>query len=150
MKSTVDIEIHAPQIRVAELFADPGNSPRWMDDLERIEEISGQPGSPGSRYRMVSKDRRMDLVATVVARDLPKLVQLRLDGSDITVSITYRFATVSADITRLTSEEIFTFSGPLRTLFGVLVHSRIKKAHRRHMESFKRFAEGRGQFYQES
>jgi Polyketide cyclase / dehydrase and lipid transport len=141
MKSTVDIEIRAPRIKVAELFADPGNNPKWMDDLERIEMLSGELGSPGSRYRMVSKDARMNFVATVVARDLPNEVRLRLDGSDVVVSITDRFSTASQEVTRLVSEEVFTFKGPISNVIGFFAQNRIRKAHRRHMESFKRFAE---------
>jgi hypothetical protein len=141
MKSTVSLEIRAPQSRTAELFADPRNLPKWMDDLERIELIEGSPGAAGSRYRMISKDRTMDFAATVVASDLPRMVRLRLDGSGMTVSITDRFAAVSPEVTQLISEEVFTFDGMMRRLFGVIVQHRIRKAHRGHMEAFKRFAE---------
>jgi hypothetical protein len=143
MKSTVHIEIRTPQSQTAELFADPTNNPKWMDDVERIEVMEGQPGARGSRYRMVSKDRRMDFVATVVASDLPKMIQLQLVGSDVTISITDRFAEMSPGVTHLTSEEVFAFKGLIRRVFGVIARSQIKKAHRRHMESFKRFAEAR-------
>jgi hypothetical protein len=34
MKSIVEIEINMPQQQVAELFADPGNNPKWMPDFE--------------------------------------------------------------------------------------------------------------------
>jgi hypothetical protein len=37
---------------VAGLFADPMNSPKWMDDIDRCEPISGTPGFPGSTYRL--------------------------------------------------------------------------------------------------
>jgi hypothetical protein len=113
-----------------------------MDDVERIEELSGQVGTLGSRYRMVSKDGRMDFVATVVAKDLPDEVRLRLDGSNATVSITDRFSAASRDATRLVSEEVFAFKGLFGKIIGLLARSRIRNAHRRHMESFKRFAEG--------
>jgi len=42
LKSTVDIEIRAPRVSVAEHLANPQNNPNWMDDLESIEELSGR------------------------------------------------------------------------------------------------------------
>ena len=143
MTSTVDIEIHAPQTAVAELFADPRNNPKWMDDLDRVELLSGEAGTAGSQYRMVSPDARMNFVATVVASDLPNEVRLRLDGSNVVVSITDRFSTPSKGVTRLVSEEIFTFKTLVGRIIGLLAHNSIRNAHRRHMMAFKRFAESR-------
>jgi hypothetical protein len=48
MKSTVELDINAPQAQLAELFADPRNNTGWMDDVERIEPVSGELGEPGS------------------------------------------------------------------------------------------------------
>jgi hypothetical protein len=141
MKSSVAIDIHAPRSTVAELFADPLNNPRWMNELDRIDVVSGQLGAQGSQYRMVSKDGQMDFVATVVLRDLPTELHLRLDGSHVAVLITDRFLAPSRDVTRLISEEVFRFEGPIRRLFGIFTRVFIRKAHRRHMQSFKRFAE---------
>lgn len=141
MKSRVEIEIRAPRIRVAELFADPRNNPKWMDDLKGVEELSGPLGAPASRYRLVSKNGKMDFTATVVARDLPHEVRLHLAGSNVAVAITDHFSAPSHDVTRLVSEEVFTFHGALGRIIGLLAQMRIRQAHRRHMESFKRFAE---------
>jgi hypothetical protein len=73
MKSVVEIEINVPKEKLAALFADPNNNIVWMDDLEKLEYISGDPGMPGSRYRMVSKagPGKMAFVATVTCRNLP-------------------------------------------------------------------------------
>jgi hypothetical protein len=141
MKSTVVIDIRAPRSTVAELFADPFNNPTWMNELDRVELVNGQLGAQGSKYRMVSKDGQMDFVATVVLSDLPNELHLRLDGSNLAVLITDRFLAPSRDVTRLISEEVFTFESPIRRLFSIFTRILIRKAHRRHMQSFKRFAE---------
>ena len=141
MKSSVTLDIGAPRNTVAELFADPLNNPRWMSELDRVEAVSGQLGVQGSQYRMVSKDGAMDFVATIVLSDLPNELHLRLDASNLAVLITDRFLAPSPDVTRLISEEIFSFEGPIRRLVGIFTGSLIRKAHRGHMESFKRFAE---------
>jgi len=51
MKSIVELDIVAPQERVAELFSDPRNLERWMDDAA-YEPMSGVPGEVGSTYRL--------------------------------------------------------------------------------------------------
>jgi hypothetical protein len=141
IKSTVTLEIGRPQAQVAELYADPRLATRWMDDLERVEPVSGELGLPGSQYRLVPKKGKMVFVATVLARDLPREVRLRLEASNATVLVTGRLHSLSTDRTRLVSEEVFRFEGLFNTLFGFFAQGAIRKAHRRHMEAFKVFAE---------
>lgn len=49
MKSVGEIEIHVPQARLADLYADPNQNTKWMDDVERMEPISGEPGATNTR-----------------------------------------------------------------------------------------------------
>lgn len=141
MKSVIELEVNVPQARLAELFANPEHSPRWMDDLARYEPISGAPGMPGSRYRLVPKKGGMVFVGTVIARDLPARAQVQLDGPGVAVAVTGRFEPLAADRTRLISEEVFQFRGVVGKVFGLFARPAIRAAHRRHMEAFKRFAE---------
>ena len=141
MKSVIELEVEAPPARLADLYADPANNPKWMDDLERFEPMSGEPGMPGSTYRMVPKKGNMIFVVTVVARNLPDEVRLSLDASNVTVSVKVTFVALSSERTRLISEEVFSFKGWFNQVYGFLAQNSIKRAHRRHMEAFKRFAE---------
>jgi hypothetical protein len=140
MKSVVELEIDVPQARLADLFTDPQQCTSWMDDIDRVETISGQPGMPGYKYRLVPKKGEMVFVATVLAGNLPAEARLSLEASNVTVSVKGTFVALSSDRTRLTSEEVFSFRGPLKA-FGFLEQGAIRAAHRRHMEAFKRFAE---------
>jgi uncharacterized protein YndB with AHSA1/START domain len=141
MRSVVDIEIEAPRELVAELYSDASNNPRWMDDLERNEPISGEPGEPGSKYRMVSKDSDMHFVVTVVSVQFPENVKLHLEWKGFTVDINVDFIQLDTNSTRFVSTEDFSFSGFLPRLGGLLARRAIRSAHRKHMEGFKRFAE---------
>ena len=143
MRSVIELDINGPQERVAAIYADPHNSTKWMDDLQRFEPISGVPGMPGSTYRLVPKTGNMVLVATVISRT-PTEVRLKLDGAGVAVAVTGRFAALSSGRTRLISEEVFSFKGLFHKLLGLVARSTIRKAHRRHMEAFKRFAEQHG------
>jgi len=141
MKSVVEIDIDAPQQRVAALFADPSRSAEWMEDLELYEPIDGEPGAPGSIYRLVQK-RGGAFVGTVVSRDLPREHQLYLDAPNVAVSIKGSFAALTPQRTRLTSEEEFDFKGGLfARLGGLLSRGAIQKAHLRQMQAFRRYAE---------
>jgi uncharacterized protein YndB with AHSA1/START domain len=141
MRSVVDLEIEAPRETVAELYSDPRNNPKWMEDLERNEPISGELGEPGSKYRMVSKDSDMHFVVTVVSVYLPENVRLRLVWKQFTVDINVDFIQLDTGLTRFISTEDFGFTGFRARLGGLLARRAIKSAHRRHMEGFKRFAE---------
>lgn len=141
MKSVVKLTINVPQARLAELFANPVHSPQWMDDLARYEPIKGEPGTPGSIYRLVPKKGSLIFIATVVARDLPAQARVRLDGPSVTVAVTGTFEALSPGKTRMVSEEVFKFKGAAHKLLGFVARRGIKAAHRRHMEAFKRFAE---------
>ena len=142
MKSVVELDIDAPQSRVAELFTDPRRNTEWMDDVERIEPLTGGLGQPGSTYRIVPKTGKLHFVARVISRQLPQEARLNLDDPSVSVSITARFSALSDIRTRLNSEEIFTFKGIFGPLVAIFARSAIKREHRRHMEAFKRFAEG--------
>ena len=141
MTSVVDLEIDVPQARLAELHANPELSTEWMDDVERYEAVAGQPGMPGSQYRLLPKTGAMVFVATVISRNLPNELRLQLDATQVRVSVTARFVALSAERTRLISEQVFRFRGLFNRVIGVLAGGAIRKAHRRHMEAFKRFAE---------
>jgi hypothetical protein len=144
MKSIVEVEVNVPQAKLAALFVDPRNSTKWMDDLDRYEPISGEPGTPGSKYRLLPRKGNMVFVATVVARALPNEARLSLEGPNVAVSVRGRFLALAPGRTRLISEEEFSFKGPVHRALGFFAHRAIKKAHRRHIEAFKRFAESHG------
>jgi uncharacterized protein YndB with AHSA1/START domain len=141
MQSTVTVEINLPQAQVAELFSNPRHTTRWMHDVDRIEVVSGELGLPGSKYRLVPKKGNMVFVATVLVRDLPKESRLRLDASNVVVSVTGTFQSLGATRTLLVSSEVFSFKGVIGAIFGFFAQTAIRKAHRRHIEAFKAFAE---------
>ena len=141
MKSIVEIEINRPQKEAAELYADPRHTLEWMHDIARYEPLSGEPGIPGSTYRLVPKEGDMIFVAMVVERNLPNELKLHLEASDVDVDITGTFSSISPTRTKLISEEVFTFKGAEEETVSPSVKDDIKAAHRRHMEDFKHFAE---------
>lgn len=143
VKSVVEVEIGMPLQEVAELFADPRNTLKWMHDLKCYEPVSGEQGMPGSTYRLIPKAGDMVFLATVGERNLPHLLRLNLEASAVDVAITGTLIRLSPTRTKLVSEEEFTFKGSDNANVGSSVNDAIKAAHRRHIEVFKRFAEHR-------
>jgi hypothetical protein len=143
MTSRVELDIEGGQSELAQLFADPRNTPAWMDEVARIEPISGAPGQFGSVYRIVPKPHSWEFVATVVKRALPAELGLLLKGPHVNVDVKDSFIGLSESRTKLISEEVFTFDSFFRTALGWLAFGLIKREHRYHLEAFKRFAESR-------
>src|SRR5204863_7097929 len=105
MKSVVELEIHASRDRVAALFSDPRNTEKWMDDME-YEPLTGSQGEPGSTYHLGQRDG-MWFTATVLAKELPMEVRLRLDLPELEVAITDEFVALPSGHTKLISTEDF-------------------------------------------
>ncbi len=70
---TVAVDIDLPRDRVVELFDDPENLLKWQTGLQSFEHLSGEPGHPGARSKLVfqSGKHRIELLETVTVRDLP-------------------------------------------------------------------------------
>jgi uncharacterized membrane protein len=141
MRSVAVIEIDAPRESVAERYADPRNNEKWMTDLERFEALVGDPGMPGSRYRLVSDQPHLNFVATVVERRLPDTVKLRLDAPSLSVDIHVTFAALPGERTRLESTETLRFKGLFGRAMSLFARKSIQATHRQQMNAFKAYAE---------
>jgi uncharacterized protein YndB with AHSA1/START domain len=142
MKSVIAVEINAPPSKVAELFDNPQGFRHWMDDVARVEPLNG--GSrvrEGSAFRLVPTKGGRAFVGRIVDSDPPHRSQLTLDASTVSIDITGTFFRMSDNRTQLVSEEQFGFKGPFGHLLGLFGRPAIRRAHRRHMDAFKRFAE---------
>ncbi len=143
MKYTFATEINAPRERVAELAGNPENRKHWMEGLESDEHLSGTPGIPGARSRLVFKTGKVTItmLGTVIVRNLPEELRERFEASNVVTHVTTRFVAVSPHKTQYISEQAFHFKGPFNTLVGWLLQGEFKKQTLRHMENFKRLAE---------
>ena len=53
MKYTREVVIDLPRERVIELFDDADNLTKWQEGLQAFEHVSGEPGQPGAKSRLV-------------------------------------------------------------------------------------------------
>ena len=83
------------------------------------EPLTGSQGESGSTYHLGQRDG-MWFTATVLAKELPKEVRLRLDVPELEVAITDTFVALPSGHTKLISTEDFRWRGILARLKGVL------------------------------
>lgn len=73
MKYTQEIIINKPIKEVVALFDNPNNLYEWMEGLQKFEHLSGTPGEPGAKSKLLFKmgNREIEMIETITARDLP-------------------------------------------------------------------------------
>ena len=143
MKYTFETEINAPVEKIAELVGNPDNRKEWMDGLESDEHVSGTPGMPGAKSRLVFKTGNMKTTmdGTVTVRNLPDEFSQTMEAPNVLTIITTRLVALSPQRTRHISEQEFQFKGVINKIVGFLLQKEFKNQTLRHIENFKRFAE---------
>lgn len=53
MKYTCEIEINKPVDEAVKMFLNQDNLYKWMDGLQSLETIEGEPGKPGTKTKLV-------------------------------------------------------------------------------------------------
>ena len=142
MKVVCSIEIDKPAAGLADLMTDFTKSPSWMADLSSCKMISGQPGGVGSKAAMTFTNgkRVMTFTATLVAKDVPRMVRSELESSMLHIEAIATFQALNQGKTLLKFEQNFTFKG-FAKLAGYIMKSQIKNQQQEHIAGFKRFAE---------
>ena len=143
MKYSTEGVINKPIDEVIRLFDDPKLMTKWMEGLQSFEHISGTPGQPGAKSKLIWQmgKRRMEMTETVLVRNLPHEFSGKYEGMGKTVNIVRnKFEKLGPDKTKYTTEQEFQFAGPMK-LFAPLMKGMFKKQSQKYMDAFKKFAE---------
>jgi hypothetical protein len=145
MKYTTEIEINLPIDRVIELFDDPDNLKEWQPGLQSFEHISGTPGQPGAKSRLLFQmgKREIEMIETITVRDLPDEFSGTYEAPGVFNIVKNKFIPLSENKTRYISEQEFQFKGFMK-LMGWLMPGSFKKQSQQYLEKFKEFAEREG------
>jgi hypothetical protein len=143
MKFSTEIVIHLPRRRVVELFDNPDILPAWQPGLEKYELLSGKPGQPGARARLVyRRDRReIEMIETVTSRNLPEEYSTGYQTKEVKNLVVNRFEELEGGFTRWITENEFKFSGWMAFL-AIFLRPAFRRQILDDMERFKAFAEG--------
>lgn len=140
------MDIALPVDKVVALFDKPENLKRWMNGLSEFEHLSGEPGMPGAKSRLVfdNKGRRLEMTETILSRNLPEDFTGTYEAKGVYNRIQNRFEAIDKNLTRYHSYNEFKFRGFINVLVW-LMPAAFKKQTIKHMVAFKVFAEKEGQ-----
>ena len=140
---TVEIEIDLPRDRVVELFDDPDNLVKWQAGLQSFEHLSGEPGQPGAKSKLVFKvgKRNVELFETVTERNLPDEFNGMYEWRGGKNTLRNRFIELGPNRTKWESTCDYEFSGLMMKLMGFLFPGKFHEQNMSFLRSFKAFAE---------
>jgi len=144
MKSyTVEIEIDLPRDRVIELFDNPENLLKWQKGLQSFEPVSGEPGQPGAKSKLVflNGKHRIELIETITERNLPDEFNGTYEWKGGRNTLRNRFIRLGPDRTRWECTCEYQFSSFMLKTMGLLLPGMFRKQHLSFLKSFKAFAE---------
>lgn len=142
MKYTIEIEIDQPRDKVVELFDNEENAFKWMEGLQSVDPIEGEPGAIGSTSRMKFKmgKREIEMVETIIEKDLPGNYKMTYDAKGVHNIINNKFTEIGDNKTLYQTEQEFQFKGFMKVM-GFLMPGAFKKQSLKYLKDFKAFAE---------
>ncbi len=140
---TVEIEIDLPRDRVIELFDNPDNLIKWQKGLQSFEHISGEPGQPGAKSKLVylNGKHRVELIETVTERNLPDEFNGRYEWPGGQNTLRNRFIKLGLSRTKWESTCDYQFSGLMPKLMGFFFPGMFRKQNLTFLRNFKAFCE---------
>ena len=110
MKYTCKLVINLPREQVVELFDDPDNLPRWMEGLQSFEHLSGDPGQPGAKSRLIFErddGETFEMIETLTRNTLPDEIAGTYETNGTWNGIVNRFVPDGSNATRWVAENEF-------------------------------------------
>lgn len=142
MRYQLETTINLPRDRVIELFDSFENLKLWQEGLISHEHLSGEPGQPGAKTRLLYDmgRRRIEMTETIITRDLPDEFSGTYDAKGVH-NIVRNYFHDQGETTRWVLDSDFRFHGLMRLMSLFMPSSMFKKQTRGTMDAFKRFAE---------
>lgn len=87
------IEIDKPLEDVYRAFNDPSNLPRWIQGLQRTEQIKGKPGEIGSVTKQIylERGRTVEMIETITAHEPGKFFAGTLEAPGMNAALRVEF-----------------------------------------------------------
>jgi Polyketide cyclase / dehydrase and lipid transport len=134
-------DIARPRAEVAAFAADPGNAPRWYENIESVRWETEPPVAVGSRMAFVARFLGRRLAYTYLVRELvpgERLVMSTAEGP-VPMETTYMWADTDGG-TRMTLRNLGEPAG-LTKLAAPAVAAAMRRANRKDLAQLKRILE---------
>jgi hypothetical protein len=137
-----ELIIDLPRERVIELFDDPANLPKWQKSLRSFEHISGEPGQPGAKSRLIYDidGRDIEMTETIINRSPPDEFSGLFEAEGVWNSLNNHFYEDGPGKTRWVLDSEFKFSGLMR-IMSLFMKGSFSMQTADFMNDFKKFAE---------
>lgn len=145
MKYSHEIVIDLPRERVIELFDNPDNMAKWQEGFVSFEHVSGNPGHPRAKSRLLYKmgKREVEMIETITVRKLPQEFSGTYEAKGVWNEVQNFFHEEGIGKTRWVTENEFQFKGFMK-IIAFFMPGAFKKQSYKYMEDFKKFAESAG------
>ena len=142
MRYQLESSINLPRDRVIELFDSFENLKEWQEGLVSHEHLSGEPGQPGAKTKLLYDmgKRRLEMIETIITRNLPDEFSGTYDAKGVH-NIVRNYFYDQGETTRWVLDSDFRFHGWMRLMSLFMPSSMFKKQTRKTMDAFKQFAE---------
>lgn len=143
LKYTEQLTIAQPRARVIELFNDSNNLTKWMAGLQSLKHLEGTPGELGAKSRIIVQmgKREMVMTETLTKHNLPTELNFHYNCDGVHNDVRNQFVELSENETVWETINIFKFDRFFMKIMGKFMPFGFRKQTRKHMESFKAFAE---------
>ncbi len=140
---TVEIEIALPRDRVIELFDSPENLVKWQTGLQSFEHLSGEPGQPGAKSKLVFVNgrHRFELIETITERRLPDEFNGTYEWAGGRNTLQNRFIEMGPNRTKWVSTCDYQFKSFMLKMMGLLMPGMFRKQNLKFLQNFKAFCE---------
>ena len=144
MKFTCTVDIDAPMDKTVAIFSNADHLKEWQDGFQSIEHLSGQPGQPGAKARMLYKRGKgeMELIETIHVNDLPREFSALYEHKHMVNTMTTRFTELAEGRTRLSSDvDYVKLNGFVIKIISKLFPGMAKKQVQKWLNQFKAHVE---------
>ncbi len=144
MRFTCTTEINVPIDKVITLFDNTANLKKWQNGLVSHEHISGSPGQPGAKSKIVFNTGKhvIELIETITVKNLPHEMTGLYEHKHMVNTMTNRFSSIGENKTRYDAEIHYTkFVGFVPKMMALLMPGIFKKQVQKTIDNFKLFAE---------
>jgi hypothetical protein len=146
LKFVCTVVIDAPRENVVNIFQDDSTFKEWQTGFESFEHLSGIPGTPGAKAKIVFRTKKhvIELTETITVNNLPDEKSALYEHVHMDNTMRNRFTIVGPQQTRYDAEIEYTrFSGFVPRMMATLTPGMFRNQVQRQLERFKRFVESR-------
>ncbi|MFY9487713.1 MAG: SRPBCC family protein [Solirubrobacterales bacterium] len=138
------IDINKPLKEVWAVFDDPDQLVAWQSALISYQQISGEPGEPGSVSKQTIKrsSGETELTVTVLDRRPPEFSKAQYEGMPLPFTISNSFSDVGDGMTEWHAV-IDVRLNLMQKALGPVLKGAMQELAEQNAEDFKQFVEGR-------